>query len=321
MSPSDYGEPSFGGWPHTTSTFGSFDLSGFPKPAAWWYRMNWLFREPDTSASKPFPTGSAHAVRIVQDWESPPSGTLDINAYSDLPEVELRVNGRALQRRALGDATSGRTFAEWRGVPFSAGNLTAVGYDSAGVAQATHTVRTAGAAVAIQLSLDVPSQSTGTGSALVLDGRDTGLVRATIVDGDGHVVTRSATGTNNVSFEIVSGPGRIVGTNNGDPSSHEPNQVSWHSAFHGLVRAVVRVTEVNDGPSRHWHRSRLAQIDVEAGSTRVLASSARAAPIVVRASSPGLLAATVEIPTSSDAGRDSVLAVARSAAGRNVPGA
>ena len=165
--------------------------------------MNWLFREPDTSASKPFPTGSAHAVRIVQDWESPPSGTLDINAYSDLAEVELRVNGRALQRRALGDATSGRTFAEWRGVPFSAGNLTAVGYDSAGVAQATHTVRTAGAAVAIQLSLDVPSQRTGTGSALVLDGRDTGLVRATIVDGDGHVVTRSATGTNNTNGSIL----------------------------------------------------------------------------------------------------------------------
>lgn len=31
----DYGEPSFGGWPHVSSTFGSFDLSGFAKAGAW----------------------------------------------------------------------------------------------------------------------------------------------------------------------------------------------------------------------------------------------------------------------------------------------
>ena len=33
----DYiGEP--GGWPHVSSSFGSFDVAGFPKAAVWWYR-------------------------------------------------------------------------------------------------------------------------------------------------------------------------------------------------------------------------------------------------------------------------------------------
>ena len=37
-----------------SSTFGSFDLAGFAKPAVWWYRSFWLLRIPDSSADKPF---------------------------------------------------------------------------------------------------------------------------------------------------------------------------------------------------------------------------------------------------------------------------
>lgn len=66
---------------------------------------------------------------------------------------------------------------------------------------------TAGEAAAIVLSVDCPSPVTGTGDALLLDGQDAGLVRATIVDSNGHFV---AHGSNNISFSIVSGPGRIM---------------------------------------------------------------------------------------------------------------
>jgi hypothetical protein len=66
-----YGEPSFGGWPHVSSTFGSFDLSGFPKAAVWWYRSWWLNNIPDTNVDKTFETGDSHLVHIVQSWEPP----------------------------------------------------------------------------------------------------------------------------------------------------------------------------------------------------------------------------------------------------------
>ena len=61
------------------------------------------------------------------------------------------------------------------------GNITAIARDSSGAALATHTVFTSGPAAGIVLSLDAPSVSTGTGAALLLNGQDAGLVRATIV--------------------------------------------------------------------------------------------------------------------------------------------
>ena len=65
----DYiGEPS-GSWPHVSSSFGQFDLAGFPKAQAHWYRDRWLLRADDRSASKPFATGEESAVHTFCSWE------------------------------------------------------------------------------------------------------------------------------------------------------------------------------------------------------------------------------------------------------------
>ena len=37
-----YGEPSFGGYPEVSSSFGMFDLAGFDKAGAAWFRSWWL---------------------------------------------------------------------------------------------------------------------------------------------------------------------------------------------------------------------------------------------------------------------------------------
>eukprot|EP00928_Gymnodinium_smaydae_P089297 TRINITY_DN73288_c0_g1_i1.p1 TRINITY_DN73288_c0_g1~~TRINITY_DN73288_c0_g1_i1.p1 ORF type:complete len:201 (+),score=5.98 TRINITY_DN73288_c0_g1_i1:42-605(+) len=173
---------------------------------------------------------------------------------------------------------------------------------------ATHTVYTCGQPSKVMASVDVPSDATGTGSALLLDGQDAGMIRASIVDSAGRVVQSA---THNVTFKVVSGPGRIIGVGNGDPSCHEPNQVPWRSAYHGLVRAIVQVTE--DRSTSPAHRSRLLQIDREGGTRTYIAppgdSVAPAAEIVVEAAVAGLGSTRVSIPVSSDA--DSVLAVAK----------
>ena len=70
----------------------------------------------------------------------------------------------------------------------------------------------------------------------MLDGQDCALLRASVVDGAGRVVHLAK---QNVSFRVVSGPGRVQGSHNGDPHSHLPNDLSWYPAYHGLVRAVV----------------------------------------------------------------------------------
>ena len=199
--------------------------------------------------------------------------------------------------------------------PFTAGNLTAVGYDAAGIAVAAHSVETVSAPTALVISADVPSLSTGTGTSLVLDGQDTGLLRVEVVDHAGRIVPFA---TNNVTFKVVSGPGTIIGVGNGDPTNHEPNTAAWRSAFHGLVRGIVRVTV--DAASPSAHRDLLIEVDGGGGGggsccdgiITVVPGNGTAPtdPIVVEASAPGLASSTVSIQVSTDLDADGVLAVA-----------
>ncbi|MDE3053953.1 MAG: hypothetical protein KGJ70_08715, partial [Gemmatimonadota bacterium] len=39
---------------------------------------------------------------------------------------------------------------------------------------------------------------------------------------------------------VISGPGRLIGVGNGDPSSHEPDKGSARSAFNGRCVAIVQ---------------------------------------------------------------------------------
>jgi hypothetical protein len=95
----------------------------------------------------------------------------------------------------------------------------------------------------LQLTLDVPSAGTGTGGALLLDGRDTALIRAAFVDGARHDAL-AADATDRVLWRVISGPGRVAGVSNGDPTSHEWMKSDAVDAFLGLARGLVRVTQV-----------------------------------------------------------------------------
>ena len=106
----------------------------------------------------------------------------------------------------------------------------------------------------------------------------------------------------NVSFRVVSGPGRVVGVHSGEQQSHEPTSgVPYHSAYHGLVRAAVMVTS-----DSARGRGALGVIDVD----HARAAPSPATPIVLEASAPGLPPAQIAIQTSTDATTHSVLAVA-----------
>lgn len=303
----DYGgEP--GPWPTVSSSFGQFDLAGFAKSAAYWYRANWLARVPQEDAGRP-PLPAQHVVRISQGWSTPPpnvswppvpmpptcnytalqdtcpsapgpdpkntaftncincvrkhnrtaktlgcmgknvwpdychavgpgfpdrSGLVDVQVFSDTPQVELVLNSRSLGIKPCPAFNN----ANFENVKYAAGNLTAVGRDASGKELARHTILTAGPAAAIVLSLDTPSPTTGTGTALVLDGHDAALVRATVVDANGLTV---ATADPVVTFLVLHGPARVAGVHNGDAKSHEAQAATSRHAYHGLVRAVVKV--------------------------------------------------------------------------------
>jgi len=314
-----YGEPPVGGL-EVSGTYGQYDLCGFPKAAAFWYRTQWLLTIPD-GPDKTFPTSGAHEVHIVESWESPDSfpstlgnKTRDVHVYSSAPAVELFVNGKSQGMRAIRPMLQGPgAYAEWTGVPWESGTLTAVAHvEGKQVAQAER--RTNGAATSLSLTVDAPSAATGTGHALLLDGQDAALLRASVLDAAGNVVHLAS---NNISFRVVSGPGAVQGAHNGDPHSHARNSAPWASAYHGLVRAVVRVTSAASRPARE--RELLSRIDqhgpMAAGS---LYASAAGGPIVVEASSPGFEPVRVSVAVSEDAGTAGVMAAAAAAAGKPV---
>ena len=321
-----FGEPSPYGWPLVVGSFGSFDVAGFPKPSAYWYRTWWYYSAmsntsdsgydvPVNPPSLPDPYAIAsqeniqdgYIIRIVQSWE-PLANVKNrtIQAYTNAPMAELTVNGKSQGKVNIG----WQGWAQWDDIQYSPGNITATALDSQNQVKATHTVETAGAPAKIVLTIDAPSEKAGTGSALVLDGQDAGMVAAAIVDAQGNVVPSYS---DIVTFRIVSGPGRIVGVGNGDPSCHEPNKASWRSAYHGLVRAIVQVTQ-NAASSLH-HRKRLIQIDRDGGVRTHIVHPGNTSPrddaIVVQASVKGLESSTVSIPVSTDANAHGVLAAAK----------
>ena len=89
--------------------------------------------------------------------------------------------------------------------------------------------------------------------------------------------------------------------------------VSWSAAYHGLVRAIVRVTV--DAATPLSHRRRMLEIDVDsgsAGSTVVVEENGGVQNIVVQASVEGsdIPPAQITIPVSVSLSRDGPLAVA-----------
>ena len=51
------------------SQYGQFDVAGFPKAAAYWYRSWWLANTPGTSDDRP-PVGGAKQAHIVELWDN-----------------------------------------------------------------------------------------------------------------------------------------------------------------------------------------------------------------------------------------------------------
>jgi beta-galactosidase len=112
-------------------------------------------------------------------------------------------------------------------VPYQPGTLKAVGIVD-GEVVCVQEVVTAGPAAAIELAVDRATISA--------DGRDVAHLTARILDAEGHLVPDA---DDEVTFE-VSGVGRLIGADNGDPLCHQSFQSPERRAFHGLCLAIVQ---------------------------------------------------------------------------------
>jgi len=299
-----YGED--GGWPHISSSFGQFDLAGFPKAQAEWWRAWWLYNVSTTDPGRSpvqVPAGRTYGLQIVEEWAPDAWGNTPdtIHVYTSAPSVHLQLTPEGSSKSLpLGDgsvAKYGYASISVNGTKFQPGVIEAFALDHTGKRTGDSAVRcTAGAPYALRVTLDAPAQTTGTGSYLYADGSDVALVRAVLVDEYG---CKCSMASYNATFEVLQGAGAVVGVANGDPSSHEPNAATWRSLYHGMTRAVVKVTVDARPASIQWANQ--IDLDRSPGGVQVRALVPQDQQIVVRASVPGLgITGEVSIGLSAD---------------------
>eukprot|EP00035_Acanthoeca_spectabilis_P010876 m.191813 g.191813 ORF g.191813 m.191813 type:complete len:1039 (-) comp15157_c0_seq1:174-3290(-) len=266
----DYRGETSHGWPDVSSKFGLFDLAGFPKDHAGYYRAWWSEWDGEVCRGTPKTrtslavtdgwlttagksrnrtTGDARITAAAvggdrshsssvsvsvspSDWTSPASvgAVVSVVVTTCADSVDLFLNGAQLEPRV---SVPRYGFAEWK-VPFHPGNLTAVAYDKGGSVAGVSTILTAGAPT--KLFAWVEPAGSGDGATLAADGNDAAVIGVALLDADG---VRVPDADQDLEVKVSSGPAVVFGTANGDPADHTANPSPSRRTFHGLARAVV----------------------------------------------------------------------------------
>jgi len=197
--------------PSRSSYFGIFDLAGFKKDRFWLYQSKWRPELP-----------MAH---ILPHWNWPERKGLvtPVFVYTSGDAAELFLNGKSLGMKKKGQY---EYRLRWDDVVYQPGELKVVAYKN-GQKWAEDAVKTTGKAYQLSMSADRP--------AVIADGKDLIFVTAKIEDKNNLTVPRTS---NQLDFSIE-GPGRIVATDNGDATSHEPFQSKAKKAYNGLCLVIV----------------------------------------------------------------------------------
>jgi beta-galactosidase len=224
-------------WPAKASSAGVLDLCGFPKDSFYFYKSVW---------NRSLPT-----VHIFPHWNLDiAEGTIiPVLCYTSCEYTELFLNGISYGKKAYIFPRSGATanisafdmrlpyantddlFLSWD-VPYMPGMIAAVGYQN-GVEVARTIVCTAGAPVRIEALADC--------AELVADGRDICQIDIRILDAQGQLVPNAR----HTLHVVVSGAGRLIGLDNGDPESKELYTSADRMAFGGMAFAIVQSARVS----------------------------------------------------------------------------
>ena len=207
----DYiGEPTPYPWPAKSSYFGIVDTAGFPKDIYYFYQSHWT---------------TAPMVHILPHWNWSAGTTVTVFAYTNCDSVELFLNDVSLGSKTF---AAGAVHLEWS-VPWATGTLRAEG-KRGGVVVVTEEVKTAGAAAQLALSADR--------STISADGKDLAFITADVQDANGILVPTAA---NALAFSVT-GPGAIVGLDNGNAIDTTSYKGTNRNAFSGKALAIVRST-------------------------------------------------------------------------------
>lgn len=209
----DYiGEPT----PYHTknSYFGQIDTAGFPKDAYYVFQAEW------TDYKK------APMVHLFPYWDFNPGQRIDVRACTNAPVVELFVNGVSYGKQEIDHQNGKKLLGDWQ-LSYETGMITAVAYDEAGNEIARDSHCSFGDSYSIRLTADRKD--------LVIDDSELCFLTIETVDAQGNLVENAA---DYVQVDL-SGPGRLLGMDNGDSTDYDEYKTNVRKLFSGRLLAVI----------------------------------------------------------------------------------
>jgi hypothetical protein len=221
-----------GRFPMRSNTAGIIDLAGNKKPEFFFRQSLWsdkpmVFLGTSDRLTDRGPVNLWSHKRVEPLWNYKEGQNINVNAFTNCEEVELFLNNKSLGTWKMADFQN-RTIR--LDVPFKTGTLRAVAKNK-GNEVTSYELKTTGSSVTISARSDKKS--------LKADRQDLAHVFINICDKEGNTVYSA---DNEITCEIT-GPARLLGMEDSNPSNIEDYKDNKQHAFHGKLLIYLQATD------------------------------------------------------------------------------
>lgn len=219
-------------WPSKSASSGVIDTCGFKKDGYYFYQSQWT-------------TMPVLHLFPHWNWKGREGQIIPVMCFTNCEMVELFLNGKSFGKKgyafprlgmekrygnypaaAIMPRTTADLHLSWD-VPYEPGTLRAVGMKDGRIVS-TLEISTTGAQAAVRISTDR--------ERINADRRSVAHIMAELVDDLGRSVP---TADDEITF-TVEGPAKLIGLDNGNPTSHESYQGASRKAFNGMCLAIIQ---------------------------------------------------------------------------------
>ncbi|HET6559072.1 MAG TPA: glycoside hydrolase family 2 TIM barrel-domain containing protein, partial [Prolixibacteraceae bacterium] len=220
------------GWPWYNGYCGDIDICGFKKPQSYYRDVMWRISNLEMAVHAPIPQGMKEVVSYwgwpdeqqSWNWKDSEGAKLQVNIYSNYPEVRLELNGKVIDTKPVSVET--RLTAAFE-VPYEAGELKAVALKD-GKEVETKVFKTTGAPAKIRLTADR--------SAIKASPNDLAYVTVEVLDEAGNLIPDAQLP---IQFK-VEGEGALAAVENGNPKDMKSFSSPQVNSFKGRCLVILR---------------------------------------------------------------------------------
>lgn len=220
------------GWPWYNAWCGDIDICGFKKPQSYYRDVVWKISNLEMAVHAPIPEGMVENVSFWGwpdeqqnwNWAGQEGKVMNINVYSNYPEVRLELNGKIVgSKKVSADTKLTATFE----VKYESGELKAIAVQD-GKDIESKVIKTTGTPASIRLIADR--------TEIYADKNDLAYITAEVIDKNGLLVPDSEV---SLIFE-VEGDGKLAATENGNPIEMKSFSSKKIKTYRGKALIIIK---------------------------------------------------------------------------------